>query len=492
MPRVLELLRTFGEREARAAVEAARRNAPNTANALHALGVSAGILGDHALAEQYLRSALRRDPRHALVHADLGNSLSHQGNVDAAEVWYRESIRLEPQHAEFHARLGVALSVLERHDEALESLARAQRLAPADAAILVCEANALRAAGERAAAIDCYRRALQLQPDLATAHANLSYVLLAEGQLAAGLEEYEWRFGTPSMAASRRTFRQPTWDGRENLAGKTLLVWGEQGPGDVLVSASALPALRERAPRCIVECMPKLAPLLRRSFPWIEVRAPAPADEPPRGDFDRQIPIGSLFRCLRLSIEDFDAPASSIVPDAANVRRWSEWTSALGGRTRVGISWRSPLVTPQRAPNYTRLAEWRDVLSTPGCAFVNLQTGECRAELDAARSAIETPIHDPPGLDMYDDLDGVAALAAALDLVVSVATTVANISAAVGTTTWQLTWRESPWNTPLVRPLGPRVTLVERASREPWTGALAAVAARLKDFQPFYRRQADT
>ena len=76
-------------------------------------------------------------------------------------------------------------------------------------------------------------------------------------------------------------------------------------------------------------------------------------------------------------------------------------------------------MTADRRSSYTRLDEWRDVLSVPGVTWVNLQYDQCDAELDAAEQEFGVRLHRWEWLDLMNDLDEVAALTAALDLVVS-------------------------------------------------------------------------
>jgi ADP-heptose:LPS heptosyltransferase len=77
------------------------------------------------------------------------------------------------------------------------------------------------------------------------------------------------------------------------------------------------------------------------------------------------------------------------------------------------------------------------VLAAPGAVFVSLQYGDASAEIaEAARAGVQ--IHTPPGLDLKDDLEEVAALCAALDLVIGFANAVTQLAGAVGAPLWLL------------------------------------------------------
>ena len=94
-------------------------------------------------------------------------------------------------------------------------------------------------------AIAAYNKALSIKPEYAEAHQNLSFVLLNIGKLEQGLNEYEWRWKTLKNSINKRTFARPLWDGKTDLAQKTILVWGEQGPQDMTVWSSALNFLKD-------------------------------------------------------------------------------------------------------------------------------------------------------------------------------------------------------------------------------------------------------
>jgi ADP-heptose:LPS heptosyltransferase len=91
-------------------------------------------------------------------------------------------------------------------------------------------------------------------------------------------------------------------------------------------------------------------------------------------------------------------------------------------------------------------------------------------------------IHNFKDIDHYDNLDDVAALGAALDICISVSTTVSTITAAVGTPTKMLHWRQSSWNNILNTPPGPNVDVFERNTWETWEEAFKSIAMDIRSF----------
>ncbi len=93
----------------------------------------------------------------------------------------------------------------------------------------------------------------------------------------------------------------------------------------------------------------------------------------------------------------------------------------------------------KRAKYFSPIDHWGPVLQTPGVTFINLQYGDCAAEIARAEEKFGIKIHQMEGLDLKDDIDGAAALCAALDLVLSAPTAAAATAASVGTKVWFLT-----------------------------------------------------
>jgi hypothetical protein len=225
-----------------------------------------------------------------------------------------------------------------------------------------------------------------------------------------------------------------------------------------------------------VECQKKLVPLFVRSFPNIEVKAENSRSNTERDDFNFHLPMGSLFRHFIPEISNDTRPKAFLVPDPVRVSFWRDRLNSLAKGPYVGISWKSPVVTPQRLPNYTQISDWAPVLSLPCVTFINLQSSDFGDDLALIQNEFGITVHNFDDLDHYDDLDDVAALSAALDIAVSVSTAVSAIAAGVGTPTKLAAWRQSPWNNILLAPRGPSVDVFERNTREPWNKVFHSIA----------------
>ena len=276
----------------------------------------------------------------------------------------------------------------------------------------------------------------------------------------------------------------PEWQG-ESLGDGTLYVWPEQGVGDEIVFASMLPELIERTPRVVVACDSRLVRTFERSFPRARtVPAAALAGLAQNlSEQDRQCAMGDLGAVLRPSLESFPPRRRYFVPNPVQAERWRGWLHSIGDGIKVGFSWRSQNLRAERRLACTALSQWGAIFRAAGVHFVCLQYDECEAELKDAEDRFGMVLHRPPGLDQRNDLDGVIALMAGLDLVVTAPTTVSTLAGAVGTSTWQLTrgvdWHgmgceRSPWQ--------PSVRQIHRRWNVTWDDVLADVAEQLRAY----------
>ena len=446
----------------------------NLGNAFHSLGRL-----DDAVAS--FHNALKIKPEYAEAHYNLGNTLKGLGLLDEAVASYRRSLDINPRDARAHNNLGFALQELGRLDVAEASYHRSLEINPNYAEAHYNLGNILKDQGKLDAAVASYNKALTISPDYANAHHNLGFAFLNGDRLKEGLDELEWRWRTPKLISKARCFSPPLWDGLADLKGRTILVWGEQGPQDMTLWSSCMPYISGRAGHCILECPAKLVTLFARSFPDVEVRPENRSSDAERDDFDFHLPMGSLFRHFLPELTDAAGAKAFLVPDPGRTEFWRNRLEEIGSGPFVGISWKSPHMTPDRAPNYTELADWAPAFANREAVFVNLQCSDYEDDLAMARRDFGTTVHNFDDLDLYDDLDDVAALAGALDIAISVSTAVAAITAGVGTPTWVLSWRQSSWNNFLFVPRGPSVRFFQRNTGESWDAAFTSIAECLAD-----------
>ncbi len=418
---------------------------PQSTHALRNCAVVLSSLGRWADAATCLRRWFALEPNNAGVYRMLGDWHAKQGLRQEAASYYLKTLELDPADTEAASNLGACLADGGHREQALALLCKVVELDPGNAGAWANLGVATKNLGDTETALRCFNRTLELEPEDAKAHWNRSLCLLGMGKLAEGWEDYEWRWKAIDQSGYRQ-HPQPRWDGSD-LAGKTVLVWMEQGLGDQILFASLLQDLLSAGARCLVECEWRLVALFARSFPAVNV---VPSTEPPNvltrlPGIDFQIPVGNLPRWLRPNIESFPRHHGYLVPDPVRCGQWMERLERLGEGMKVGICWRSGLAKGMRSMHYSQLSQWGPILSTPGVHFVKLQYDQCDEEVLEAEQHFGTRVHRWDGVDLKNDQDGVAALISKLDLVISAGTAVDTMAGALGVPTWVLMRRCSDW-----------------------------------------------
>ena len=163
-------------------------------------------------------------------------------------------------------------------------------------------------------------------------------------------------------------------------------------------------------------------PLYRRTWPTATVRAEAwkstGLGNYGEVDFDYTAPAGLVAAQLRRRVSDFPAAPTPLVPDPARVAECREWLASLGPGPKVGISWTSKKVDDLRSIYYTRLADWTELFRLEGVKVVNLQYTNVDEEADALERESGVTLHRMPGLDLFKDIEGAAALTSCMDATV--------------------------------------------------------------------------
>jgi hypothetical protein len=155
----------------------------------------------------------------------------------------------------------------------------------------------------------------------------------------------------------------------------------------------------------------------------------------PFEDYDGHIPMGSLPSVFR----KFRGEARPRAYLQSNSQRTGELRSSLTQHDKVicGLSWESKK-KDIGAQKSLKLIDLLPILEMPNMEFVNLQYGEVSAQLDELERNTGIIIHRNDAIDNFSDLDGLACLIDACDIVVSTSNTTAHLAGALGKETYIL------------------------------------------------------
>lgn len=437
------------------------------ANALRELGRL-----DAALAA--VQKSIRLKPTLGKAFECLGNIHFDSKKFDEAIVAFKKAIELNPSSASAYSNLGSAMGASGKLREAVELCAKSVQLNPNHFLGFVSLGSALAELGRYKEASAAFERVIQLRPETADAHWNLSFIQLVHGDFERGWIEHEWR--KKSRAPSRpRKFSEPEWAG-ENLDGRTILLFSEQGLGDTIQFVRYVPQVAARGGRVVLSCPPELIRLLK-DFPGIS-RIPAGDDY---SHFDCQCALMSLPKVFGTRLETIPAPIPYL---NAPIEQKELWRTKLGDRgqtLRVGLAWAGHAKHSRDRWRSMKLEQLAPLAAIRGIRFYSLQIG------DAARQAKTSPT----GMELIDltsditDFADTAGLVDNLDLVISVDTASAHLAGAMGKPVWLLLpcvpdWRwlldrtDSPWY--------PTMRIFRQSAMDDWSRPITEAAHALADF----------
>jgi tetratricopeptide (TPR) repeat protein len=405
-----------------------------------------------------------------------------RGDLGTAVEGYRMHLAERPDDVVAHNNLGVALYRMGRLDEALVSYEAALRLEPMHADAWYNSATIHHRRGRLARAEDCYQRAVRACPTHPEAQREYSMLRLAQGDFSRPVwSGFRWRRQCAGFVTTTSRCGAPAWCG-EPLDGKTVLVYGEQGLGDEILFASCYPDLIASAASCVVETEPRLERLFARSFPGATVLARTREAELDSlySAVAHQLPCGDLPYYFRCSPAAFPERGAFLVPDENGVARWRRTLAGLGDGLKVGISWRGGTPRSGAESRSINLARWESALRLPDMHFVSLQYGDHAREMAAASTALGVKLHHWP--EAILDYDETAALVCALDLVITVTTSLAHLAGALGQRVWILANSAPRWRYLAAGDTMPwyRSARVFRQGRPgDWAGVIAQVAGEL-------------
>ena len=460
------------------------------------------LLGHTELALLSYNCAVARDPSFAEAHYNRGALLEALDRWDDAAASYETAIALRPEFPEALNNLGNVSRAVCRYEEALAAYDRAIALRPSYAEALTNRGNVLRDLHRYREALESHERALALQPGLIEAYNNrasvhrdmsrfdaaladyrhvlarapghiearwsLGLTQLLLGDWGQGWESYELRFRKRQNTSRRPNHPAPEWLG-EPLAGRHILLFGEQGKGDVIQFIRYAPLLEAMGATVTVlthRCLHRLLASASAATNFVSAVTP---DMP----FDFQIALMSIPRVVGTRVDN--APAR-IPYLAADARRAETWRARLGNHGfRVGLCWQGNPAGSIDNGRSLPLRNFAPLAAIDRVRLISLQKyyGVEQLERRPAGMVVEAPSHDfDDGTDAFIDT---AALMMNLDLVVTSDTSIAHLAGALGRPVWIALKHVPDWRWLLGRPDSvwyPTARLFRQHAIDDWAGVV--------------------
>ncbi len=333
---------------------------------------------------------------------NLGKAWEHINAFDDAEKCYKRALALEPDHQTILTSLGTCY-VSQYKSEAAEQV---------------------------------LRHTLDLYPDARMARSSLGFALLQQRKWGEGWDYYEAGYGKLRWRTERNYTGEPLWSGK---CGKKIrcAVHGEQGIGDQIAGLEPLGDMARDRMVVSVEVSPKIAPLVARSYPDLDVYGTLHEQHiewPLRAQVNCHAGLFTLHRHYRRDESDYSG-AAYLTADPQRRLMWRALLDSLGPGPKIGIAWSGGAALTHRASRRAPLERWIPILRQ-SAHFISLEYKDRSADIEALQRRRRIDIHDFPWATQTDDYDDTAALVAELDLVICVPTSVVHLAGALGVPVW--------------------------------------------------------
>lgn len=404
---------------------------PTHAESYNNLGITFQDLGmlDEAIVAHKTSLSLKND--FAECYYNLGNALKDQKQLHEAEEAYQTVLLLKPNFIAAYNNMGIVLKEQGKLEEAVEAYRKAISINPNYAEAFNNIGNLLKYQRNFTEAINAFKKAIFINRNYAEAYYNMGRLYWLKQSFTKAFDLMEWRWqreqddfnGMPLDSSKRK------WNGE---SGDKVFVWKEQGIGDEIMFSSTFFELNQKSQKLIVECDKRLIPIYKRSFPG-NIKFVDDRKKVGENEYNAQIAVGSLLKHFRSNISDFERVSSGWL------KADSKKTSVLRRKIKshkndkiIGISWftRAKKVTSQL--RNVPIDLFSNFLKKLPATYVNLQYGETTEELSQIRSKSGLEVKQIENLDLFNDLDGLAALISACDIVISIDNATVHLAGALG------------------------------------------------------------
>jgi tetratricopeptide (TPR) repeat protein len=420
---------------------------PNHRAALQIAGVIEHQRGADQEAKTYFEKLLELDPNNAENYANLSTALSGLNEHEAALEYIEKAVAMDPKQPMFKNNLALMYRLLGRTDEAIKIMLGLLR--DNDKAQFWDNLGSLYAEKEMyPESQKCLERAVKLDSGYIPAQSNLHLVYHFQGDWKKGFEQYEWRFFyKPDLQAYVQDYDiRKLWDGKADLNGKRVLIYGEQGYGDIIMFARYLKDIKARGAHVMLHCPPELNKLLEMvegidEFVNVDINKGVKVELP---DYDYQFALLSAPHLLKVEritgepyIKGVDDEFRTFLKEQTH------------GTFNVGVVWSGGDANPDNKWRSIPLEHFKALTGIPNVRLFSLQMGPHKDD------KVE-------GLELVDltgfltDFGETARVLNALDLLICCDTSIAHVAGAMGFPVWDLVRYGPDWRWP------------QRESKTPW------------------------
>ena len=445
---------------------------PKNIAAQNNIGIVETDLENFSEAKIAFQTALSLEPDYADAHFNLGNVYWIEMNYQVAAECYQKALELENGNQAALYHLALCMQKLKKYEKALELIdnlvancsknfeekaqflnARANiyrdlgsindalsdieialSISPKDSKLLGNKALTLLHGGHFEDAIATYKLAVLANPEDEAIQSHLAQAHLLGGYFKEGWQEFEIRLNSKTMVKKSKKMPGVIWQ-RQNLAGKHILIWCEQGLGDTIQFLRFVSLVADKARQTTLVCPDRLKLLLKSFDDSIAILGQSDSNI----DADYNVPLMSLPHLLE--IESIFDPGPYLSADNKLI---TEWGTILGHKKkpRIGIAWQGNPTYEMDHHRSIPLSYLRPLFSSVNYEFISLQQGFGCEQADEFSKNITIFRED---IDKFGAFIDTAAIIQNLDLVITSDTAIAHLAGALGGSVWVLLPKTPDW-----------------------------------------------
>jgi tetratricopeptide (TPR) repeat protein len=463
-------------KEALSAAEKAIALRPSLAEAWHGRGNALNELRHHDEALAAYEKVLALNPNTAGAWYGRGNVLNELKRFEEALIAYDKALAFDPNFAQAWVGRGNVLNMLKRFDAALAAFARALALQANLAEAWIGRGNVLLELKRLDETLACYDRAIAIKPDFATAYFNRGRGRLLLGRYKEGWQDYEWRWQARDFLSKRPDLKIPNWQG-ESLRGRHLLVYGEQGLGDIIQFVRYLPLLLHRECKISFLTSEKLARLVQHSIASLHIIESVHGVQ----EVDAQVALMSLPHFFKT---DLSSVPNQVPYLKAEPRLEQAWKARIGAHGfKIGIAWQGNPVGAIDAGRSVPLKQFAPLSKIPDARLISLQKHVGLDQLADLPEGIKIEAMGDEFDSGPDAFVDTAAVMNNLDLIITCDTSIAHLAGALGRPTWVALKQVPDWRWMLDRedtPWYPTMRLFRQNERDDWGDVFSNIEQSLR------------
>jgi hypothetical protein len=391
---------------------------------------------------------------------------------------YDKALSFKPDYHEAWSNKGVTLHELKRFDEAMAHYDKALSFKPDYHEAWSNKGATLHDLKRYDEAMAHYDKALSFKPDYAEGWSNKSMHNLFLKKYQAGWESYDWRLKTKEFQLKMAIKGLTLWNGSRC---KHLLIFPEQGVGDIIFYASILGSIKSKVEAMTISVDVRLIPILSRAFPeflFIDHHVPFDASL-----YDAQIPFGSLPVVMNMTPDMVGRKVPYLLDNDAITKVITN-KLPIKKQLRCGVAWKSNNQKLGKNKSIL-LSELNSIFQVEGCEFVNLQYGDTQEEITDLEKNYGSRLTAIDSIDLFKDIDGLLSIIQTCDFIVTTSNVTAHLAGALGKTTFLLVpysaGRIWYWHEETISSWYPSISLYSQDQNFEWSAAIKDIAARLKN-----------